>query len=116
MSLTNDSPEVCAQAAKLASHNLASLPTFARNDALTAIHLALVNSKEEILSANARDIKLARDSVEKGSLSQSLVSRLDLSKTGKWEDMLRGILDVRDLDDPSKHILFSLLHRWTLTN
>ncbi|RKF63545.1 putative gamma-glutamyl phosphate reductase [Erysiphe neolycopersici] len=100
MSLTNDSPEVCAQAAKLASHKLATLPTVARNDALTAIHLALVNSKEEVLSANARDIKLARVLVENGSLSQSLVSRLDLSKTGKWEDMLRGILDVRDLDDP----------------
>ncbi|KAI6248354.1 putative gamma-glutamyl phosphate reductase [Erysiphe necator] len=100
MSLTNELPEVCAQAAKLASHRLATLPTIARNDALTAIHSALENSKEEILSANLRDIKLARDLVANGNLSQSLVSRLDLTKTGKWEDMLRGILDVRQLDDP----------------
>jgi hypothetical protein len=36
-----------------------------------------------------------------GTLSASLVKRLDLGKPGKYEDMLQGILDVRDLEDPS---------------
>jgi glutamate-5-semialdehyde dehydrogenase len=35
-----------------------------------------------------------------GELSQSVLKRLDLSRPGKYEDMLKGILDVRDLPDP----------------
>ncbi|KAH6690566.1 glutamate-5-semialdehyde dehydrogenase [Plectosphaerella plurivora] len=100
MSLTNASPAQAAQEAKLASHVLATLPASARNDALTAIHSALSSSRESILAANAEDMDLARKAAADGSLSQSLVSRLDLSKPGKFEDMLKGILDVRELEDP----------------
>lgn len=100
MSLTNDSPEVAAAAAKTASFTLASLPASARNEALEAIHAALTASKDEILAANARDLELAQKAAADGKLSQALVSRLDLGKKGKWEDMLQGILDVRDLEDP----------------
>jgi glutamate-5-semialdehyde dehydrogenase len=102
MSVTNALPSDAAAAAKSASHILATLPTSARNDALTAIHSALSNSKDEILAANARDLVLAKKSAENGELSSSLVSRLDLSKKGKWEDMLKGILDVRGLEDPGR--------------
>jgi len=45
---------------------------------------------------------LARKAAQDGELSLSIVSRLDLGKPGKWEDMLKGILDVRELEDPSK--------------
>lgn len=38
--------------------------------------------------------------VAEGKLSQSLVKRLDLSRSGKYEDMLQGIKDVRGLEDP----------------
>lgn len=100
MSLTNDSPEVAAAAAKTASFTLASLPASARNEALEAIHAALTASKDEILAANARDLELAQKAAADGMLSQALVSRLDLGKKGKFEDMLQGILDVRDLEDP----------------
>jgi glutamate-5-semialdehyde dehydrogenase len=100
MSLTNALPADAAKAAKSASHILATLPTSARNDALTAIHTALSKSKDEILAANARDLELAKKAAENGELSLSIVSRLDLGKKGKWEDMLRGILDVRELEDP----------------
>ncbi|KAG9238116.1 Aldehyde/histidinol dehydrogenase [Amylocarpus encephaloides] len=100
MSLTNATPADAAKAAKLASHTLATLPTLARNDALTAIHSALGQSKDEILAANARDLELAKKAAENGELSLSIVSRLDLGKKGKWEDMLKGILDVRELEDP----------------
>ncbi|OAA55398.1 Glutamate-5-semialdehyde dehydrogenase [Cordyceps fumosorosea ARSEF 2679] len=81
MSLTNASPEAAAREAKAASFTLAALPAAARNEALEAIHAAL---------------QAAAD----GSLSAALVSRLDLGRPGKWEDMLKGILDVRDLPDP----------------
>ncbi|KAL0942455.1 gamma-glutamyl phosphate reductase [Colletotrichum truncatum] len=100
MSLTNASPVDCAKSAKSASHILATLPAEARNDALTAIHAALAEAKDEILAANARDLELARKAAADGQLSQSLVSRLDLGKKGKFEDMLKGILDVRGLEDP----------------
>ncbi|KAK0635569.1 Aldehyde/histidinol dehydrogenase [Bombardia bombarda] len=100
MSMTNASPSEAAQAAKSASHVLATLPASARNDALTAIHTELTAARDDILTANARDLDLARQAAADGRLSQSLVSRLDLGKKGKWEDMLKGILDVRDLDDP----------------
>lgn len=102
MSLTNASPSEAARAAKEASHVLATLSESARNDALTAIHAGLTAAKDEILAANARDLEVARVAAESGQLSQSLVSRLDLGKKGKWEDMLKGILDVRDLEDPGE--------------
>jgi glutamate-5-semialdehyde dehydrogenase len=102
MSLTNASPAEAAKAAKSASHILATLPATARNDALTAIHAALTEAKDAILEANARDLVLAKKSAENGELSLSIVSRLDLGKKGKWEDMLKGILDVRELEDPGE--------------
>ena len=105
-------PAEAAASAKRASHILATLPTSARNDALSAIHAALSASKEQILDANARDLALAKKAAENGELSLSIVSRLDLSKKGKWEDMLKGIIDVRGLEDPgiaSKSINIPLL-------
>jgi glutamate-5-semialdehyde dehydrogenase len=102
MSLTNALPEDAARGAKSASHILATLPTASRNQALTAIHDALLQNKDEILAANVRDLELARKEAEDGRLSLSIVSRLDLGKKGKWEDMLKGILDVRDLEDPGE--------------
>ncbi|KIM93037.1 hypothetical protein OIDMADRAFT_208417 [Oidiodendron maius Zn] len=100
MSVTNALPADAASAAKAASHALATLPASSRDNALTAIHAALSEAKEEILAANARDLALARKAAENGELSLSLLSRLDLGKKGKWEDMLSGILDVRGLEDP----------------
>ncbi|ORY68746.1 glutamate-5-semialdehyde dehydrogenase [Pseudomassariella vexata] len=100
MSLTNASPSEAAKAAKGASHVLATLSASARNDALTAIHSGLAAARDDILAANACDLELARKAASTGDLSQSLVARLDLGKKGKWEDMLKGILDVRELEDP----------------
>lgn len=112
MSLTNASPVDAAKAARLASRKLAILSVSARNDALTAIHDALRDAQGEILAANARDLEAAVKAARSGDLNQSLVKRLDLSKKGKYEDMLQGILDVRELDDPSMwFILPECAHR-----
>ncbi|CAG9999414.1 unnamed protein product [Clonostachys byssicola] len=100
MSLTNASPEAAASSAKTASFTLATLPASARNAALETIHAALSEARDDILAANAKDLEAARKAAADGSLSQALVSRLDLGKKGKWEDMLKGILDVKGLDDP----------------
>ena len=100
MSLTESSPLEIARSAAISSRNLAILSNDARNHALTVVHEALVQSKEHILAANARDVQLASTAAENGELSQSVLKRLDLGRKGKWEDMLQGILDVRDLEDP----------------
>lgn len=62
-------------------------------------------AKDTILEANAKDLELATKAAEDGELSQSVLKRLDLGRKGKWEDMLQGILDVRDLEDPGEGFL-----------
>lgn len=101
MSLTNATPLEVAQAARIGSRSLAVLSTDQRNAALSAIHDALASGKDEVLAANRKDLDAANRAAAGGTLSQSLVKRLDLGKPGKYEDMLQGILDVRDLEDPS---------------
>ncbi|PWN52402.1 gamma-glutamyl phosphate reductase GPR [Violaceomyces palustris] len=72
-----------------------------RSRALERIRSALESSKEEIERANREDVRLAREQVESGKLSNSLVSRLDLfSKPGKWDSMLQGVSDVARLPSP----------------
>lgn len=100
MSLTNATPLEVAQAARLGSRKLAVLSTEKRNGALTVIHKALAEGKEEVLAANVKDLEVANRAAAGGTLSTSLVKRLDLGKPGKYEDMLQGILDVRELEDP----------------
>lgn len=100
MSLTNASPLDAAKAASISALTLARLSVDARNHALTVVHDALSRARDEILQANAKDLELASQAASSGELSQSLVKRLDLRKKGKWEDMLKGILDVRGLEDP----------------
>ncbi|EXJ94696.1 glutamate-5-semialdehyde dehydrogenase [Capronia coronata CBS 617.96] len=100
MSLTESTPEAAARAASIAARTLAVLPVSDRNEALTAMHDALLANKQAILAANARDMTLATQASQSGHLSQSVLKRLDLSRPGKYDDMLSGILDVRRLDDP----------------
>jgi glutamate-5-semialdehyde dehydrogenase len=100
MSLTESSPEQAARAASFSSRALATLSLGARNDALTAIYDALLQEKDTILQANAKDLDLASKASESGTLSQSVLKRLDLGRPGKFDDMLKGILDVRELEDP----------------
>jgi glutamate-5-semialdehyde dehydrogenase len=109
MSLTNGSPEEAAKAAKTSSRTLAILSTEDRNSALQSIHDALFAAKTDILAANARDLEIATRSAADGELSQSMVKRLDLSRQGKFEDMLKGILDVKGLDDPGMFCSFLFL-------
>ncbi|KAF3010968.1 hypothetical protein E8E13_010487 [Curvularia kusanoi] len=100
MSLTNATPLDIAQSAREGSRTLAVLKTEERNAALTAIHKALAEGKDEVLTANAKDLEAANQAAAGGTLSASLVKRLDLGKPGKYEDMLQGILDVVELEDP----------------
>ncbi|KZM23486.1 Glutamate-5-semialdehyde dehydrogenase [Ascochyta rabiei] len=100
MSLTNGTPLDIAQSAREGSRALAVLKTEERNAALITIHKALADGKEEVLAANAKDLEAANKAAAGGTLSASLVKRLNLGGPGKYEDMLQGILDVVELEDP----------------
>ncbi|CAI7642356.1 unnamed protein product [Penicillium viridicatum] len=100
MPLTDSAAVDAAQSASLASRRLATLNNDDRNKALTLLHDALEMNEKEILEANARDVEIATIAAESGNLSHSVLKRLDLSRPGKYKDMLDGILSVRDLDDP----------------
>ncbi|KAJ5621186.1 gamma-glutamyl phosphate reductase [Penicillium herquei] len=100
MSLTDSAAIDVARSASLASRQLAVLSNEARNEALTALHYALDQNRSTILAANARDLEAATRAAESGDLNHSVLKRLDLSRPGKYEDMLEGILSVRDLEDP----------------
>ncbi|KKY15437.1 putative gamma-glutamyl phosphate reductase [Phaeomoniella chlamydospora] len=100
MSLTESSPVEAAKQASIASRTLATLSTEKRNEALAALHDALLREKPTILEANRLDLEAAKKATENGELRQSTFKRLDLTRPGKYEDMLRGILDVRELEDP----------------
>lgn len=102
MSLTTASPEAIAQAARIASRKLATLSLSARNSALDVVYDALLEAKDDVLAANARDLQLAQASAKDGQLNPSIVKRLDLSRKGKYDDMLQGIKDVRTLPDPGR--------------
>ncbi|KAJ5509128.1 hypothetical protein N7527_011271 [Penicillium freii] len=82
MPLTESAAVDAAQSASLASRRLATLNNDDRNKALTL------------------DVEIATIAAESGNLSHSVLKRLDLSRPGKYKDMLDGILSVRDLDDP----------------
>ncbi|EEQ41141.1 putative gamma-glutamyl phosphate reductase [Clavispora lusitaniae] len=88
--------EQIARNANQAFGILKTLSNEERSSALKEIHDALNDAKDEILAANKVDMEAA----EKNSLSSSLIKRLDLSKNGKYEAMLQGILDVAALADP----------------
>ncbi|KAL4986850.1 Aldehyde/histidinol dehydrogenase [Aspergillus falconensis] len=109
MSLTESSAIDIAKAASSASRHLAILSEADRNEALTALHAALLRSKDAVLEANARDIQAAKQAVDSGSLNHSVLKRLDLSRPGKYDDMLQGILSVRGLRDPIGNVTLRTL-------
>lgn len=106
MSLTDASAEAVAEAAKTASFGLASLSAVDRDAALEAVHSALAAARDEILAANGQDLRLAAGADGHGALPEAIVSRLDLSRKGKWDDLLAGIMDVKALPDPREYLFF----------
>ncbi|WEW55611.1 glutamate-5-semialdehyde dehydrogenase [Emydomyces testavorans] len=100
MSSAESTPSEIASLASVVSKQLVALPVTARNDALGTIHSALRQHKDVVLHANAIDLEIATRAVETGHLSHAILKRLDLSRPGKYDEMLQGILEVRNLDDP----------------
>ncbi|GAA5849059.1 hypothetical protein JCM8547_006429 [Rhodosporidiobolus lusitaniae] len=100
--------EDTARAAKEAFDASQLLDSSERHRALLALKDALTQHKDEILEANKRDIEAAKVQVEAGTMSSSLLKRLDLqSSADKYDSMLQGILDVDALADPTGQVTYA---------
>lgn len=84
---------------KKASRILSSLSESEKNKILLSIADALENYSDDILLANAEDVKNA-----KGKLTESMIDRLTLTKA-RIRAMADGIREVADLADPCSGII-----------
>lgn len=90
------SGEAIAKEANTAFAQLKVLTNRERSQALENIYKSLKQNRSSILEANKLDLENAKAK----NLSSSLIKRLDLSNSGKFDSMLQGILDVANLPDP----------------
>ncbi len=81
--------------AKDASFKMAGVSTVTKDNALDAIASALVSRADEIIAANAEDIKNAR---AKGT-REAMIDRLTLTKE-RIDGIAEGVRQVRSLADP----------------
>ena len=88
-----------AKNAKVASKKMAVLPVGLKNSALLNIAKKLKENKDKIFEANKMDLDAAKSLVENGTLSQSTFNRLKLDEN-KMRDMVQGIIDISNLEDP----------------
>ena len=95
----NTTMQEMGKKAKLAARKLNQLSE-KRNDALMEMATSLIDGTEEILSANAKDIELAKQN----GMSSAMIDRLSLTKE-RIASMADGILAVRSSRDPIGNIL-----------
>lgn len=99
--------EKIAQNAKLASYTLASLSELTKNQALQNVARKLQENKILILKENAKDLESAKKLLESGEINQSTFNRLKLDEN-KMRDMVKGIEDVKKLEDPVNKKLWAM--------
>lgn len=92
--------------AKKASIKLAALSLESKNIALKTIADSLEASKDKIFEANEKDLKEAESMLKSGELTEAVFNRLKLDNN-KMRDMIQGIRDMIELDDPVNHIIWS---------
>lgn len=93
-----------AKNAKEASLKIAGADVEIKNNALNMIADAIETHKEEIFSANKQDLENAQNLVNEGKLSKSTFNRLKLDEN-KMRDMIQGVRDISELDNPVGKIL-----------
>ena len=88
-----------AKKSKNASKKVATLSSEVKNKALLNIASKLKANQDKIFAANKKDLEAALPLVEEGKLSQSVFNRLKLDEN-KMRDMIQGIIDISNLEDP----------------
>ena len=86
--------------AKAAAGEVAILRAPEKNAALRAMADEIVRAKEEILTANARDV----DAASEAGMAEPMIDRLMLN-AARINAMAKGIRDVADLPDPVGRLL-----------
>ena len=95
---------VLAKNAKSASKKIASLPTETKNKALLNIAEELDKNSGLIFDANKKDLQDAEKLLKSGDINQASFNRLKLDEY-KMRDMIQGVVDVYELDDPVGKVL-----------
>ncbi len=93
-----------AQKAKKASKELLNISAEIKNKALLQIAQNLDLNRDKIFEANKLDLENAKVSLQNGELTQSVFNRLKLDEN-KLRDMIQGIIDIYELEDPIGKIL-----------
>lgn len=93
-----------ARKAKAASKILATISTDLKNEALINIANAIKENTKKIFKANKSDLEKAEILVNNGELTQSTFNRLKLDDN-KMRDMIQGIIDISNLEDPIGKVL-----------
>ena len=93
------------KAAKDASLKIADLKTEIKNTALNKIADMFEIHKAEIFEANKEDLSEAESLVANGEITKSTFNRLKLDEN-KMRDMIQGVRDIANLDDPIGKNLF----------
>ena len=93
-----------AKSAKQASLEIAGINVEIKNNALKAIAEAFEENKNAIFEANNQDLEQAKILVDEGKLAKSTFNRLKLDEN-KMRDMIQGVKDISQLEDPIGKIL-----------
>jgi glutamate-5-semialdehyde dehydrogenase len=96
-----------ATTAREASPALANATSGAKNAALAALATKLQHSAKSIFSANAKDLKLAKES----GLAPAMIDRLTITKK-RLDEMIAGVQQVAMLADP----VGAVIDGWTRPN
>lgn len=88
-----------AKQAKQASLKIAELNTEVKNSALNKIADFFETCKNEIFEANKKDLEEAEKLVKDGEITKSTFNRLKLDEN-KMRDMIQGVRDIANLEDP----------------
>lgn len=94
-----------AKSAKEAALQAADLTCKTKDAALLRIAESLEEHKNEIFEANQKDLQDAKSLVENGEITQATFNRLKLDEN-KMRDMIQGIKDIANLEDPVNKTLF----------
>ena len=103
--MESDNFEEIAKKTKTASKQMAVLKTELKNIALLSIAEEIEKNKDRIIQANFSDLKFAESLLSAGEITKSVYNRLKLDEN-KLRDMIQGIVDVYELEDPIGKIIF----------
>lgn len=96
-----------AKAARVAALQLANVSTSVKDAALRRAASAILENRELVLSANAKDVEFAERLRRRGKLSKAFVDRLKLNEH-KLNDVVAMVESVAELEDPIGKTLYSM--------